>query len=187
MRRRIPICTSIHALSSIQQGLRQRILGLSSRHWLFRPSSLVQRWMDSYLSNRPQTRAWTRFPRSDLLSFCCFRWVLSTVRVFGRVRLGMCLTFSFERKELKGSRNYHLVKPLSPSKLVHPYDGSVIPSIRSPVREYFIMTARFRLLPPRPGGFLVSHPASWIEVQSLPRGCSFLTPTRQGRDCTFHQ
>ncbi len=99
----------------------------------------------------------------------------------------MCLIFSFERKELKGSRNYHLVKPLSPSKLVHPYDGSVIPSIHSPVGEHFIVTARSRLLPLRTGGFLVSHPASWIEVQSLPRGCSFLTPTRQGRNCTFHQ
>jgi hypothetical protein len=119
---------------------------------------------------------------------CCFRWVLSTVRVFGRIRpTKMCLIFSFERKELKGSRNYHLVKPLSPSKLVHPYDGSVIPSIHSPVGEHFIMTARFRLLPLRTGDFLVSHPASWIEVQSLPRGCCFLTPTRQGRNCTFHQ
>ncbi|EFH82804.1 hypothetical protein Krac_5444 [Ktedonobacter racemifer DSM 44963] len=65
--------------------------------------------------------------------------------------------FSFERKELKGSRRYHLVKPLSPSKLVHAYDGSVIPSIHSPVGEHFIMTARFRLLPPRTGGFLLSH------------------------------
>jgi hypothetical protein len=62
--------------------------------------------------------------------------------------------FSFERKELKGSRRYHLVKPLSPSKLVDTYDGSVIPSIHSPVGEHFIMTARFRLLPPRTGGFL---------------------------------
>lgn len=61
---------------------------------------------------------------------------------------------SFERKELKGSRRYPLVKPLSPSQLVGTYGGSVLPSMHSPVGEHFIMTARFRLLPPRTGGFL---------------------------------
>ncbi len=95
---------------------------------------------------------------------------------------------SFGRKEPKGMRNYHfLVKLVSPSKLVQHNDGSVAPSIRSLVREYFIITARFKLLLPRTRSFLVSHPASWIDVQSLPRGCRFLMPIHQVRVCTSHQ
>ena len=80
-----------------------------------------------------------------------------------------------------------LVKLVSPSKLVHHDDGSVIPSIHSLVREHFTMTARFRLLLSRTCSFLASHPASWIDVQSLPRGCHFLVPIHQVRTCTSHQ
>jgi hypothetical protein len=49
------------------------------------------------------------------------------------------------------------------------------------------MTARLRLLLLRTCSFLASHPASWIEVQSLPRGCYFLVPIHQVRTCTSHQ
>ena len=80
-----------------------------------------------------------------------------------------------------------LVKPVIPSRLVHPYDGSVIPSIHSLVREHFTMTARFRFLLHRIGSFLTSHPALWIDVQSLPQGCHFLMPIHQVRTCTSHQ
>src|SRR5258708_36603604 len=95
----------------------------------------------------------------------------------------MCLIFSFERKELKGSRNYHLVKPLSPSKLVHPYDGSVIPSIHSPVGEHFIVTARSSLLPLRTAGSLVCQTAFGFWCRQRPLGSPFLSPTTPG--CTL--
>src|SRR5260370_39378063 len=98
----------------------------------------------------------------------------------------MCLIFSFERKELKGSRNYHLVKPLSPSKLVHPYDGSVIPSIHSPVGEHFIVTARSRLLPLRTGGFLLSHSDFALVVRCRPRRGLLLAASHPGKDSTCH-
>ncbi len=78
-------------------------------------------------------------------------------------------------------------KPVIPCRLVRHDDGSVIPSIHSRVREHFTMTARFRLLLPRTCSFLTSHPASWIDVQSLPRGCHFLVPIHQARTSTSHQ
>src|SRR5438034_1383465 len=59
-----------------------------------------------------------------------------------------------------------------------------IPSI---TEGHSTMTARFRLLLPRTCSFLASHPASWIEVQSLPRGCHFLVPIHQMRTCTSYQ
>ncbi len=80
-----------------------------------------------------------------------------------------------------------LVKPIIPRRLVHPYDGSVIPSIHFLVRKHFTITARFRFLLPRTCSFLTSHPASWIDVQSLPRGRHFLMPIHQVRTCTSHQ
>ena len=49
------------------------------------------------------------------------------------------------------------------------------------------MTARFRLLLPRTCSFLASYPASWIDVQSLPRGYHFLVPIHQVRTYTSHQ
>jgi hypothetical protein len=79
-----------------------------------------------------------------------------------------------------------LVKLISPSQLAYLNDGSVMPSIHSLLRKHFAIATRFRLLPLRTHGVLASHPASWIDVQSLPRGCSFPTPVHRVRICTSH-
>jgi hypothetical protein len=77
-----------------------------------------------------------------------------------------------------------LVKPVSPCRLVHHDDGSLIPSMHSLLREHFTLTARFRLLLPRTCSFLALHPALWIDVQSLPQEGHFLVPIHQVRTCT---
>src|SRR5438128_11847723 len=82
---------------------------------------------------------------------------------------------------------YHLVKLVSPCRLVHHDDGSLIPSTHSLLREHFTLTARFRLLLPRTCSFLALHPALWIDVQSLPQEGHFLVPIHQVRTCTSHQ
>ena len=140
----------------------------------------------TYLAHRPSPRVHHRVTPFRSVVVRCGRWVLSTVR-----------GSSWGKTTAKSSsgvpcgswrmRRYHLVKPLIPRRLVHHDDGSVIPSIHSLVREHFTVTARFRLLLPRTGSFLASHPASWIEVQSLPRGYHFLVPIHQVRTCTSHQ
>ncbi len=124
--------------------------------------------------------------RSDLLLFAVVGGYCPpcAVRHGGRQRRNRPTTFHV----IHGERaSPVLVKPISPRRLVHHDDGSVIPSSHSLVREYFTLTARFRLLLPRTGSFLASHPASWIDVQSLPRGCHFLVPIHQVRTCTSHQ
>ena len=80
-----------------------------------------------------------------------------------------------------------LVKLISPPKLGYLNDGSIMPSIHPLLRGYFAIATRFRLLPLRTRGVLASHPASWIDVQSLPRGCSFPMPIHWMRTCTSHQ
>ena len=79
-----------------------------------------------------------------------------------------------------------LVKLISPSKLGYLNDGSIMPSIHPLLRGYFAIATRFRLLPLRTRGVLALHPASWIDVQSLPRGCSFPMPIHWMRTCTSH-
>lgn len=188
MRRRIPICSCTHSLSSIQQGLRQHILGLSPKPLLFRPSSLIEYWLEPTCL----LDLWQELRRGSPVPVCCRFAVVDGYSppcgVVGRMRLCKEDPHIFLwTKRTQRHPHYHLVKPLSPTKLVHPNDGSVIPSIRFPVGKYFIMTARFRFLPLRACGFLISHPALWIDVQSLPQGCSFLMPTHQERNYPSHQ
>lgn len=139
----------------------------------------------TYAPDRPLTRVHTRFPRSDLMFYATSGWVLSTVR-FWWVKVLSREPFALSSGRLKASRKSPLVKPLSPTKLVYINDGSIMPSIHSLVREHFALTARFRFLPLRTRDFLISHPASRIEGQSLPRGCRFLVPTHQVRNFTSH-
>lgn len=135
---------------------------------------------------RPPPRVHHRVTAFRAVVVRCGRWVLSTVRgsSWGKT---MAKSSSDVPCGSWKRRKHHLVKPVSPRRLVHHDDGSVIPSIHSLLREYFTLTARFRLLLPRTGSFLASHPASWIEVQSLPRGCHFLVPIHQVRTCTSHR
>jgi hypothetical protein len=135
---------------------------------------------------RPPARVHPGFPRSDLLSFVALGRALSTVR---RCSTGEGCTGSNPPEDAglpTSGASTVLVKLVSPSQLGYLNDGSVMPSIHSLLREHFALATRFRLLPLRTRGFLASHPASWIEVQSLPRGCRFPMPVHRVRTCTPH-
>ena len=174
------------SLSSIQQGLRQPILSITERRLLLRPSLPVGHWLEPTWRIDHHQESITGLLRSDLLLFAVLGGYCPPCAVRHGVRRWRSRLTTFH--ELHGRcANTILVKPLSPRRLVHHDDGSVIPSIHSLVREHFTVTARFRLLLPRTGSFLASHPALWIEVQSLPQGCHFLVPIHQVRTCTSHQ
>ena len=135
---------------------------------------------------RPPARVHAGFPRSDLMSSVALGRALSTVRLFST---GVGCTGSTLPEDFglpKSDANTFLVKLLSPPKLGYLNDGSIMPSIHSLLREHFTIATRVKLLPLRTRSFLASHPASWIDVQSLPRGCRFPMPVRWGRICTFH-
>lgn len=72
------------------------------------------------------------------------------------------------------------------SEAAKTFGKSHMPSIHSRVREYFVLAAHLRLLPLWTRGFLASHPALRIDVQSLPQGCRFLAPIREVRVCASH-
>jgi hypothetical protein len=146
----------------------------------------VRHWLEpTWCIDRHQEYS-TRLLRSELLLFTVVGGYCPPCAVRHGVRRWQSRLTTFPVVHGRCA-NTILVKPVIPRRLVTHDDGSVIPSIHCLLREHFTLTARFRLLLPRTGSFLASHPASWIEVQSLPRGCHFLVPIHQVRTCTSHQ
>ena len=186
MRRRIPLFHSYHAPSSVQQGLRQPILGVTPGICFLGHLLLHDIGWNLHAVSTTSTSS-CRVPtfRSDV--FGCVRSCTLHRAPFLDGRRMYRKHPSRGLWKPKVWRKYpFLVKLISPSKLGYLNDGSIMPSIHPLLRGYFAIATRFRLLPLRTRGVLALHPASWIDVQSLPRGCSFPTPIRRVRTCTSH-
>ena len=185
MRRRFPLFHSCHAPSSVQQSLRQHILGITPGICFLGHLLLHDIGWNLHAVSTTSTSS-CRVPtfRSDV--FGCLR---SCTLHRAPCSTGERCTGSTLPEGVglpTPGASTVLVKLVSPSQLAYLNDGSVVPSIHSLLREHFALATRFRLLPLRTRGVLTSHPASWIDVQSLPRGCSFPTPVHRVRTCTSH-
>jgi hypothetical protein len=183
--RRIPFFHSCHVLSSVQQGLRQHILGITPGVGFLGHLPLDDiGWNQRVVSTTDASPSRVPTFRSDV--FCCLR---SCTLHRAPCSTGERCTGSTLPEGVglpTPGASTVLVKLVSPSQLAYLNDGSIVPSIHSLLREHFALATRFRLLPLRTHGVLASHPASWIDVQSLPRGCSFPTPVHRVRTCTSH-
>jgi hypothetical protein len=152
----IPIFHPTHALSSIQQGLRQHILSITDRRWLLRPSFPDVALVGTDLLDRPLTRAAKGFHRSDLLcSVVLDGYSPPCVLIWwdeDRQRGSSHLLESEKRAQDRCAIT--IWSSLLSGRLVLLDDGSVIPSIRLPDRRYFRHINTLQASTARTRGFL---------------------------------